>query len=200
MFKYFLSKFCINLLSIRILTRGSSGCLLSPTTLTASILSLVGIVGNNGSGFDGGASFLSTTASWVSRSAFRCELLSNRTSSRAFSSLEERSAWHTSSTISQTDEHTGSTWSGGSSRRSWTCNSHELVELTFHRNWFSFRSRLVQPTFSIFFTFKILRLDSYFLESLSWRDYLVLLIQEFDHRFQNMKFSHCINYFDTVFL
>lgn len=110
---------------IWILTRGSSGCLLRPTTLTASILSLVGIVSNDGSGFDGGASFLSTTASWVSRSAFRCELLNNRTSSRAFSSLEERSAWHTSSTMSQTDEHTGSTWSGGSSRRSWTCNSHD---------------------------------------------------------------------------
>ena len=115
---------CIFINSVKILTKGSSGCLLRPTILTASVLSLVGIINSGGSGFDG-CSFRLTTASCVSRSAFRCELLSNRTSSRAFSSLEERSAWHTSSTMSQMDEHTGSTWSGGSSRRSWTCNSHD---------------------------------------------------------------------------
>lgn len=129
----------------RIFTRGSLGCLLSPTILTASVLSLVGIVSCDGSGFDG-ASFRSTTASCVSRRAFRCELLNNRTSSRAFSSLEERSAWHTSSTMSQMDEHTGSTWSGGSSKRSWTCNSHATMSVRFPWELVFVQVVLVRPT------------------------------------------------------
>jgi len=116
------------------LTNGSSDCLLRPTTLMGGISSFlfVGIVSTGGSGLQG-ASLRSTTASCVSRSALRCELPRRYTSSLACEFLELRNAWHTSSTMSQTDEHTGSTGTGESSRRSWTWTRKDLEsrELVF---------------------------------------------------------------------
>lgn len=116
------------------LTRGSSGCLRRPTTLIGiSSFLFVGIVKSaGGSGSLEGASLRSTTASCVSKSALRCALSRRFTSSLACKSLDARNAWHTSSMMSQTDEHTGSTGTGGSSRRS--CTWHAEKEETSNQD------------------------------------------------------------------
>lgn len=76
-----------HLKSHQLFTNGSSGCLVSPTTLMTSVLSSEGITKDEIGSEMGEASLLSTTASWVSKRAFKWEFLNRATNSRPYSFL-----------------------------------------------------------------------------------------------------------------